>query len=158
MIPSAVFVQAVELQTKVSLSSIFLRNLRSVPKTSTHVLSNSRKHTTGFFVKSVAGVRCWWLPVTARQVTASLTRSVSVSGELNHDRSSVVLDSCKVVCCHILFYILHQCWEPICYPGPHKLWIIAVRPKITINFILKFYLYLHTRDRGFLWHTTLSTC
>jgi len=61
MMPSAVFVPPVALQIKFSLSSKFLRNLGSMQKTSTHVLSTSRKHTTRFLVNSfgsVAGVRC----------------------------------------------------------------------------------------------------
>jgi len=40
--------------------------------------------------------------------------------------------------------------EPIYYHGPHKLWIIAGGPHITIDFIPKFYLYLATSDRGLL--------
>jgi len=46
--------------------------------------------------------------------------------------------------------------EPIYYHGPHKLWIIAGGPQITIDFILKFYLYLITRYRGFIWQTVLG--
>jgi len=33
---------------------------------------------------------------------------------------------------------------------PHKLWIIAGGPQITIDYIQKFYLYVTTRDRVFL--------
>jgi len=41
--------------------------------------------------------------------------------------------------------------EPIYYHGPYILWIIITGgPQITIAFILKFYLYLTTRDRDFL--------
>jgi len=68
MLPSAVFVPAVALQTTFSLSSKCLTNLRSMLKTSIHVLSNSRKHTTGFFAKSfgeccrstVLTATCYW--------------------------------------------------------------------------------------------------
>ena len=69
MIPSAVFVPAVvALQTKSSLSRKFLRNLGGMPKMSTLVLSNARKHTTGFFVKifgeccrsTVLTATCYW--------------------------------------------------------------------------------------------------
>jgi len=35
---------------EISSSSKFLRNLGSMPNTSRHALSNSRKHTTGFLV------------------------------------------------------------------------------------------------------------
>ena len=52
MIPSAVCVPTVVLQTKFSLSSKFLRYLGSMQKTSTQALSTSRKHTTGLLVKS----------------------------------------------------------------------------------------------------------
>jgi len=48
-----------------------------MPKTSKHVLSTSRKHTTvpreSF---GVARVRCWRPPVTGRQVIIFLFRSV----------------------------------------------------------------------------------
>ena len=71
MIPSAVFVPAVAaLQTKSSLSRKFLRNLGGMPKMVfiELVLSNARKHTTGFFVKSfgeccrstVLTATCYW--------------------------------------------------------------------------------------------------
>jgi len=39
--------------------------------------------------------------------------------------------------------------ELIYYHEPHKFWLIAGSPQLTIDFILKFHLYL-TRDRGFL--------
>jgi len=64
MIPSAVFVPAVALQTKFSLSSKYLRNLGSMPKTSAPVLLTSRKHTTGFLVNSF-GKRCRSTVLTA---------------------------------------------------------------------------------------------
>jgi len=47
-------------------------------------------------------------------------------------------------------HTLEQGWGPIYYHGPHKLWVIAGGPQMTIDFILKFYLYLDTRDSGFL--------
>jgi len=40
--------------------------------------------------------------------------------------------------------------ELIYYHGPHKLWIIAGGPQITIDLNLKFYFCLTTRDRGCL--------
>ena len=46
-----VFVLAVALRTKLSPSSKLSRNLGSMPKTPTHVLSTSRKHTTGLSEK-----------------------------------------------------------------------------------------------------------
>jgi len=42
-IPNAVYVPTAAPQTKFSLSSKFSRNLGSMPKLSTHVLSTSRK-------------------------------------------------------------------------------------------------------------------
>jgi len=63
-IASAVFTPAVVLQTKFSLSSKFLKNLGGVPKTSRHILSTSRKYTTGFLVKSF-GVCCGSTVLTA---------------------------------------------------------------------------------------------
>ena len=59
MIPSAVFILPIALQTKISLSSKIVRNLGSMPTTFTHVSSTSKKYTIGFLVKSfgsVAGV------------------------------------------------------------------------------------------------------
>ena len=50
MIPSSVFVPALAKQTTFHKN---FQNLRSMPKTSTYALSTSRKHTTGFIVKSV---------------------------------------------------------------------------------------------------------
>jgi len=47
-----VFILAIAVQTKISLSSKILRNLGRMPKTFTHVLSTSRQHTAEFLVKS----------------------------------------------------------------------------------------------------------
>jgi len=104
MIPIAVFVLAIALQTKISLSSKFLRNLGRMSKTFTHVLSTSREHTTELLVKSF-GKRCVSTVLTAACYWPSshcipAQKFVSVSGELNHDRSPFVLDSDKGVCCH----------------------------------------------------------
>ena len=66
-ISSAFFFRAVTVQTNFSLPNKFSRNLGSMPKTSTHILST--KHTNGSLVKSfvdVAGVRCWRPPFTGR--------------------------------------------------------------------------------------------
>jgi len=61
---------------QVSLSRKILRNLGSMPKTSTHALSNSRKHTTGFLLKRFVE-RCRSMVLTAgRQVTVFLIRSL----------------------------------------------------------------------------------
>ena len=68
MIRSAILVPAATLQTKYTLSRKFSRNCESMPKTSTHILSTSRKYTTGFLVKrfgeccgsSVLTVACCW--------------------------------------------------------------------------------------------------
>jgi len=40
--------------------------------------------------------------------------------------------------------------EPIYYHGPHKLWIVAGGSQILFDFILKFYVYLLVKDKGFL--------
>ena len=110
MIPSAVFVPAVALQTKYSLFFKFffkfLRNLESMPKTFKHVLPTSRRNTTGILVKSlgeccgstVLTAACYWpwsdcIPVQ---------RFLSVTEELNHDRSPLLLASDNV-CCHPSF-------------------------------------------------------
>jgi len=73
-------------------------------KTSSHVLSTSRKHTTGYLAKSfeefsvsvVSTATCYW----PSNHCIPAQKFVSVSGELNHDRSQLVLNSDKVVCCH----------------------------------------------------------
>ena len=70
MIPSSVFIVAVALQTKPSISSKFSANFRSVRKISIHVLSTSGKYMTGFLVESfgeccgstVLTVACYWPP------------------------------------------------------------------------------------------------
>ena len=87
MTPSAVCVQAVVLQTKFSLSSKFLRNLGSMQKTSTHALSTSRKRTTGLLVKSL--VESFGRTVLSHCVPAQ--KYLSLSAELNHNRSPLVL-------------------------------------------------------------------
>ena len=83
-----------------------LRNLGSVPKTFAHVLLSLRKHTTGFLVESfgkccgstVSTAACYWPSIHCTCLPAQ--KFVSVSGELNHNRSQFVLDSDKGVCCH----------------------------------------------------------
>jgi len=90
MIPSAVLVPDVALQTKFSLSSKFSKNLGSMPWTSAHVLSTSRKHTTGFLVKNfwrccgstVSTAACYC--VSSHCIPAQ--RFVFLWGELNHNR------------------------------------------------------------------------
>jgi len=115
MISSAVFILAIVLQTKISLSSKFLRNLGSMPKTFPHVLSTSRKHTTGFLVKSfreccgsaVLTAACYW--PSSHCIPAQ--KFVSASGELNHGRSPWMLDSDKDACCYCFsLHNLHQRW------------------------------------------------
>ena len=102
----------------ISLSSNFLRNLGSMPKTSTHVLSTSRTHTTGFLVKSfgecceVLTAACYWS--SSHCIPAH--KFVSVSGELIHDRSPLVLDS-EGVCCHRSFHSLHQWFSTFSLKG-----------------------------------------
>jgi len=89
---------------QIALSSKFLRNHGSMPKTPTRALSTSRKHTTGFFMKgfveccgsTVLTAACYWL--SSHCIPDQ--KSVSVSGEFNQDRSPLVLDSDKRVCCH----------------------------------------------------------
>ena len=91
----------------ISLSSKILRNLGSMLKTSSHALSTSRKHTTGFLMKRF-GEYCWSKVLTGARYwppshCVPAQTFVSVSGELNHDRSPLTLDSDKGVCCHRSF-------------------------------------------------------
>ena len=104
VIPNVVFILAIVLQTKIPLSSKFLRNLGSMPKTFTHVLLTSRKHTIGFLMKSfgeccgstVLATACYWS--SSRCIPAQ--KFVSVSGKLTHNRSRLVLVSDKDAWCH----------------------------------------------------------
>ena len=68
---------------QISLSSKFLRNLESMPNTSTHALSNSRKHTTGFLLKRFVE-RCGSMVLTDGRPSSNCIpdqKVVSVSGE-----------------------------------------------------------------------------
>ena len=111
MIPSAGFVPAVALQTKFTLSSKFLRNPGWMLKTSTHVLSTSRKHMTGFLMKSsgkccgstVLTAACYWL--SSHCISAQ--KFVSVSWESNPNCSPLLLDSDRV-CAVTALHSLHE--------------------------------------------------
>jgi len=94
---SRVFVAAVALQKKFLLSNKISRNPGSLPKTYTHVSSTSGKYTTGFLAKSfggccgntvLTGAYCW--PSSDRIAAQKI---VSMSTELNHNHSALVLDS-----------------------------------------------------------------
>jgi len=96
---------------EISLPSKFLWNLGSMPKTSTHALSTSRKHKTGVLVKylwSIAGVRCWRPPVMNCQVTVFLIRSL---GPCQESLITTVHRWCWIptrVCAVILFHSLRE--------------------------------------------------
>ena len=99
----------VALQTKFSLSSKFLWNLGSVAKTSTHALStSSRKHATRFLVKCFGVCKAFHSIGSNHCILAQ--KFVSVSVELNHHRSPLVLDSDKGVCCRDSFFIVYVYW------------------------------------------------
>ena len=125
MIPSAGFILAIALHTKISLSSKFLRNPGSMPKAFTHVLTTSREHTTEFLVKSfgkrcvstVLTAACYWL--SSLCIPAQMF--VSVSGELNHDHSPLVLESDKDVCCHHFSSVIIRGDQTTAH-GPHPAW------------------------------------
>jgi len=74
-----------------------------MPNMSTHVLSTSKKHMTRSLEKSLG--ECCGSAVVATACyrptshCISVQKFVSVSAELNHNRSSLVLDSDKDVCC-----------------------------------------------------------
>ena len=103
MIPNELFVPAVALRIKISLSKkIFGKSCMS--KTSTRVLLTSRKHKTGSLVKSFGECHGGTVLMAACYRPSShripSQKFVSVSAELNHNRSQWVLDSNKGVCCH----------------------------------------------------------
>jgi len=88
VIPSAVFVPSVALQTKFSLSIKFSRNLGSMPKmSSSHVLSTSRKHTIKFPVKSF-GEWCGSMMLTTACYWPSSHR-ILLKGLCPYRRSSI---------------------------------------------------------------------
>jgi len=100
MIPTVVFVAAVALQNRYPLSRKFSRNPGSIPKIS----STSGKYMAGFLVKSfgeccsrmvLTGASCW-----PPNNCIPAQKIVSMSAELNHNRSALVLDSDNGVCCH----------------------------------------------------------
>jgi len=80
MMPSPVFVPAVALHTKLYLFSKVLRNLWSTRHKRPHMLCRRRESiwpgSLWKAFRSVAGVRCWRPPVTGRQVTTFLVRSL----------------------------------------------------------------------------------
>jgi len=104
MIPSTVLFAAVALQDKVPLSSKFSRNPWSMPKTYTHMFCRPRKSIwPGSSWKALGccgstvlpGASCWpsssYIPIQ---------KIVSLSTELTHNRSTLVLDSYSGLRCH----------------------------------------------------------
>jgi len=89
---------------QISILQQISRHPESMPKTSTHVLSTSGKHMAGFLMKSFWG-RCGSTVLTGTSCWPSnncslVEKIVSLSTELNHNRSALVLDSDNGVCCH----------------------------------------------------------
>jgi len=102
IIPNAVFVAAVALQNKFPLARKFSRNPGSMPKTYTHVLSTSRKHTSGFLVKNFSGC-CGSTVLTGASCWPPLhfcsEDCVPVDG-VKSQPSSVDIGLRNGVCCH----------------------------------------------------------
>ena len=107
-IPSAVFVTAVALQTTFHSPETFWEIL-GVCRRHLYMLCRPRESIQpGSLWKafgSGACVRCCQPPVMAWPSSHCIPaqKFVSVSGELNHDSSPLVLDSDKGVCCHCSF-------------------------------------------------------
>jgi len=77
--------------------NIINRNLRNMPKMSTHILMTSRKQMTGFSwkaLRSVAGVRCWRLPVTGCQVAVFLIRNLWCAENQARSRGGGIRGQC----------------------------------------------------------------
>jgi len=84
----------------------FSRNLGSTPKVSTNVLSTSWKHTTVFLEKNFGEccgrtvltltAACYW----PSSHCIPVQKFVSVSADLNYNRSPWVFDSHRGACCH----------------------------------------------------------
>jgi len=82
----AVFVHGCSALDQIFALRQFSKNIGSLQKTSTHVLSTSSKQTTGFLGKSfgVAGGRCSRLLVTNHQVIVFPVKFMSVLVDLNN--------------------------------------------------------------------------
>jgi len=79
MIPSAVFVPAMALQTTFHSSAKFWKILRVCWRRLQMFCrprANIQLGSLGKALWSVAWVQCWWPPVTSRQVTVFLLRSL----------------------------------------------------------------------------------
>ena len=104
------------LQTEFSLSSTFSRNLGSIPQTSAHALSISKKRTTGLIVKSF-GECCGSTVLTAASYWTSshcipAQKFVSVSGVKSQPSTvGVVLRQGCVL--SPLVFIVHELDRPI---------------------------------------------
>jgi len=105
MIPSAVLILPIALPPKFHSPAKFWEILGGCQKP-LHMFCRLRESirpsSSWKTLRSVAGVRCWRPPVTGHRCIPA-QKFVSVSGELNHDRSLLVLDSDKGVCCHRFF-------------------------------------------------------
>jgi len=103
MIPSTIFVVAVALQNKF-FSDKLTRNSGSKPKTCTHVLSNKGKYMAGFLVKSFG--RFFFSTVVKdpffwpSSSCILVQKIVSLSMEVNHNRSTLVFVCGNGVYCH----------------------------------------------------------
>ena len=97
-----------------TLQQIFEKSWEYV-KNFAHVFSTSRKHATGFLMKSF-GECCKSRVMTTTFYWPSIhcilpQKFVSASGRLNHDRSPLVLDSDKGACSHCFsLHSLHHRW------------------------------------------------
>ena len=103
------------IQTKIPLSSKFLRNLGVCQKLSNTYFVDLEKAYDRFLVKSfgeccgstVLTTACYWL----LSHCTPAQKFVSASGELNHGRSPWVLCFIKDACCHcISVHDLHERW------------------------------------------------
>jgi len=102
MIPSAVFVPAVAIQTTFHSPAKFweIFSWGYAEDIFTCFVGLEKAYDQVPCEKlwgNVVCVRCWRPPVNGRQVTIFFL--IPVSGELNHNRSQLVLESDKGVCC-----------------------------------------------------------
>jgi len=105
VIPSAVLVAAVALQTKFALSSKFSRNVGSIPKLTCFVdLGKAynqvprEKLWRGYGSTALTGASCW-----PSSNCIPVQKIVSMSTKSNHNHSALVLDSSDGVSCHHSF-------------------------------------------------------
>jgi len=145
-ISSAVFVLAVALQTKISHSNKFSRNLANIPQMCMHVLSTSRQHSAVSFGKivgeccgTVLTAACYW-PLCYCYLLTRL-RPCRV---VNQNHSPCVLDSDKVYAVTTPLHSLFRGHQP----GARRHKVARMDHVVTLGLFLKLALTLSVFSHG----------